>query len=102
MVDIHTPEEHLDLIKHYVTHAVPIRPQVGVLIASILVSILGSYATLLVLGRRTSPRGFRNMTLLLLAALCFAAVAVWGMHFVSMISIRLRPVEGEDWFITVS
>lgn len=45
--------------------------------------------------------------LLLLAALCFAAVAVWGMHFVSMISIRLRPVpnntpNAQTWYLIVS
>ncbi|GMK59234.1 hypothetical protein CspeluHIS016_0702490 [Cutaneotrichosporon spelunceum] len=73
---------------------VPIDPIPGVIVASILVSILGSYATLLVLGRRTSPRGVRNLFLLLLAAVCFAAVAVWGMHFVSMISIRLNATRG--------
>jgi NO-binding membrane sensor protein with MHYT domain len=92
------------LVEYYATHAIPIRPQTGVLIASICVSILGSYATLLVLGRRTSPRGFRNLTLLLLAALCFSAVAVWGMHFVSMISITLQPTPNHHpiWYITFS
>lgn len=85
--------------------AVPIRPEAGVLVASILVSILGSYATLLVLGRRTSPRGFRNLILLLLAAVCFSAVAVWGMHFVSMISIRLQATpekNGVQWYMQFS
>lgn len=95
------------------THPVPIRPIPGVIVASILVSVLGSYATLLVLGRRTSARGLRNLALLLLAAVCFSAVAVWGMHFVSMISIRLKasegfganPTPGIDkvvWYINVS
>ncbi|BEJ12564.1 hypothetical protein CspHIS471_0210240 [Cutaneotrichosporon sp. HIS471] len=78
----------------YHGNPVPIDPIPGVIVASILVSILGSYATLLVLGRRTSPRGVRNLALLLLAAVCFAAVAVWGMHFVSMISIRLNATRG--------
>lgn len=85
--------------------AVPIRPEPGVLVASIFVSILGSYATLLVLGRRTSPRGFRNLILLLLAAVCFSAVAVWGMHFVSMISIRLQATpdkHGVQWYMQFS
>ncbi|WRT68429.1 uncharacterized protein IL334_005405 [Kwoniella shivajii] len=62
-------------------YAIPLRPQPGVLVASIIVSILGSYATLLVLGRRTSSRGWRNHGLLLLAAVVFAACAIWGMHF---------------------
>lgn len=93
------------LVEYYTTHAVPIHLQPGVLVASILVSVLGSYATLLVLGRRTSARGFRNLSLLLLAAVCFAAVAVWGMHFVSMISIRLRPTPdytNKTWYLIVS
>jgi NO-binding membrane sensor protein with MHYT domain len=37
-----------------------------------------------------------------LAATCFAAVAVWGMHFVSMISVRLKPSPDVTWFLIVS
>ena len=54
----------------------------GVTVASILVSVLGSYATLLILGRRTSNRGFANGLLLVLSAGAFTVVAVWSMHFV--------------------
>ncbi|KIR78424.1 hypothetical protein I306_04566 [Cryptococcus gattii EJB2] len=87
------------LVSYYVNNAVPIRTQPGVLIASIIVSILGSYATLIVLGRRTSSRGWRNHLLLLLAAIVFAACAIWGMHFVSMISIRLKASPDVVWYI---
>ncbi|KAK4688817.1 hypothetical protein P7C73_g1293, partial [Tremellales sp. Uapishka_1] len=90
------------LKEYYLTSPIPIHPQPGVLIASILVSILGSYATLVVLGRRTSSKGLRNHGLLLLAAVCFAAVAVWGMHFVSMISIRLRASPDITWYLVFS
>lgn len=96
---------HIDqeqLVSYYVNNAVPIRTQPGVLIASIIVSILGSYATLIVLGRRTSSRGWRNHLLLLLAAIVFAACAIWGMHFVSMISIRLKASPDVVWYIRVS
>lgn len=90
------------LVLYYQTADIPLRPQAGVLVASIIVSILGSYATLLVLGRRTSSRGWRNHLLLGVAALCFASVAVWGMHFVSMISVRLKPSPDVTWYIRVS
>jgi NO-binding membrane sensor protein with MHYT domain len=78
------------------------RPQPGFLVLSIIVSILGSYATLLLLGRRTSNRGLRNFGFLAVSAICFAAVAVWGMHFVSMISVRLDPSPNLSWAIMVS
>ncbi|KAK8854768.1 hypothetical protein IAR55_003507 [Kwoniella newhampshirensis] len=87
------------LAEYYQSQAIPLRPQPGVLVASIIVSILGSYATLLVLGRRTSSRGWRNHGLLGLAALVFAACAIWGMHFVSMISVRLRPSPDLTWYL---
>lgn len=89
-------------MQYYVTHAVPIHPVPGILVLSIVVSVLGSYATLLLLGRRTSSRGWRNHLLLGFAAVCFSAVAVWGMHFVSMISIRLLASPDVTWYIQVS
>lgn len=97
---LHADQEQL--VSYYVDYAVPIRTQPGVLVASIIVSILGSYATLIVLGRRTSSRGWRNHLLLLLAAIVFAACAIWGMHFVSMISIRLKASPDVVWYIRVS
>lgn len=90
------------LAEYYVDHFIPLRPRPGILVLSIIVSILGSYATLLLLGRRTSSRGWRNHTLLGMAAICFAAVAVWGMHFVSMISVRLRASPNVTWYLEVS
>ncbi|OCF39031.1 hypothetical protein I317_07168 [Kwoniella heveanensis CBS 569] len=87
------------LADYYLDNAIPLRPQPGVLVASIIVSILGSYATLLVLGRRTSSRGWRNHGLLFIAAIVFAACAIWGMHFVSMISVRLRASPSVTWYI---
>ncbi|EIW67253.1 hypothetical protein TREMEDRAFT_12207, partial [Tremella mesenterica DSM 1558] len=87
---------------YYATHAVPLRPSPGVLVVSIVVSILGSYTTLLCLGRRTSSKGWKNHFLLMMAGVCFACVAVWGMHFVSMISIHLRATPHVTWYITFS
>ncbi|WVR07510.1 hypothetical protein IAU60_004552 [Kwoniella sp. DSM 27419] len=87
------------LAEYYVNQAIPLRPQPGVLVASIIVSILGSYATLLVLGRRTGSRGWRNHGMLFLAAIVFAACAIWGMHFVSMISVRLKASPYVTWYI---
>ena len=90
------------LIQYYETHAIPIHPLAGVVVASIIVSILGSYATLTILGRRTSSRGWRNHVFVVTAAFCFSAVAVWGMHFVSMISIRLMASPNITWYLRVS
>lgn len=90
------------LVTYYTDHDIPMRPQPGFLVLSIIVSILGSYATLLLLGRRTSNRGLRNFGFLAVSAICFAAVAVWGMHFVSMISVRLDPSPNLSWAIMVS
>ncbi|KAL7422485.1 hypothetical protein Q5752_003133 [Cryptotrichosporon argae] len=95
-------DDPMSLAAYYETQAIPIHPQPGILIASILVSILGSYATLLVLGRRTSSKGLRNFALLLLAALSFAAVAVWGMHFVGMSSVRLKASPDVTWYLMFS
>lgn len=89
------------LVDWYTTYAVPLHPQPGLLVLSIIVSILGSYATLLCLGQRTGSRGWRNYILLFASATCFAAVAVWGMHFVSMISTRLEPSEDIVWYLQV-
>ena len=90
------------LVTYYQTHDVPLKPNPGLLVLSIVVSILGSYATLLLLGRRTSSRGWRNHSLLIVAAICFSAVAVWGMHFVSMISVRLQASPDVTWYLEVS
>jgi hypothetical protein len=90
------------LVDWYTTNNIPLYPQPGILVLSIVVSILGSYATLLLLGRRTSNRGFRNFGFLIISAICFSAVAVWGMHFVSMISVRLEASPGTTWYVQVS
>lgn len=83
-------------------HAIPLHPLPGAIVSSIVVSILGSYANLLLLGRRTSSHGWRNHLRLFNAALCFSTVAVWGMHFVSMVTIRLLASPEVTWYISVS
>jgi NO-binding membrane sensor protein with MHYT domain len=93
-----TIADPVQLVSYYTNRAIPISPLPGILV----LSIIGSYATLLLLGRRTSARGLRNHFFLGLAATCFAAVAVWGMHFVSMISIRLKASPDVTWFLLVS
>ena len=80
--DIENVTEPTQLVDYYTTSAVPLHPLPGIIILSVVVSVLGSYAALLVLGRRTASRGWRNHVFLGLAAICFGAVAIWGMHFV--------------------
>lgn len=121
-----TPPRHTDqlldpqaLVEWYTQYAVPLRPQPGLLVLSIIVSILGSYATLLCLGQRTGSRGWRNYISLSASALCFvgrvfvpcrnakltrllqSVVSIWSMHFVSMLSIRLRASDEIVWYLQV-
>ncbi|SPO26093.1 uncharacterized protein UTRI_02367 [Ustilago trichophora] len=86
--------------EYYVTHRIPQRFNPGIVVASIAVSALGSYSTLLVLGKRTSNKGKKNILLLSLAATTMAAVGIWGMHFIGM-HMSLRPVAGVNWYIKV-
>ncbi|ORX38480.1 hypothetical protein BD324DRAFT_649847 [Kockovaella imperatae] len=95
-------DDPMQLVEYYETHAISLHPLPGILVLSIIVSVLGSYATLLVLGRRTSSRGWRNHLFLGLAAVCFAAVAVWGMHFVSYVGVRGRASPDLTWYIEFS
>lgn len=83
---------------YYQTHAVPQRYSAAVIVASIAVAILGSYATLFVLGKRTSNSGLRNILLLVLAATTMSFVGIWGTHFIGM-HMRLEPVPKMDWYI---
>ena len=73
---------------YYQSAPIPETFEPGIIVASVLVSILGSYATLLLLGKRTSIRGTRNLILLLAASITFGVVGVWSMHFVSSFSAR--------------
>lgn len=59
---------------YYQTHPVPQSFNAGVVVASILVSVLGAATSLLLLGRRTATSGFRNWALLFLAAVTMASV----------------------------
>ncbi|CBQ72505.1 conserved hypothetical protein [Sporisorium reilianum SRZ2] len=86
--------------EYYVTHRIPQRFNPGIVVASIAVSALGSYSTLLLLGKRTSNKGKRNIFLLSFAATTMAAVGIWGMHFIGM-HMSLRPVAGVNWYIKV-
>lgn len=86
--------------EYYVTHKIPQRFNPGIVVASVAVAALGSYTTLLVLGKRTSNKGKRNIFLLSLAATTMASVGIWGMHFIGM-HMSLRPVEGVNWYIKV-
>ena len=69
--------EWLALAQHYQTHAVPQRYNAGVVFASIAVSVLGCYTTLLLLGRRTSKGGVRDFLLLVMSASTMSGVGIW-------------------------
>ncbi|CCF48572.1 hypothetical protein NDA10_006039 [Ustilago hordei] len=94
------PNNLTAVAEYYVTHRIPQRFNPGIVVASIAVSALGSYSTLLVLGKRTSNKGKKNIFLLSLAATTMAAVGIWGMHFIGM-HMSLRPVAGVNWYIKV-
>lgn len=65
------------LVSWYQTHAVPQRFHAAIVFASVAVSALGSYTTLLLLGRRTSNHGLKNFVLLIMAATTMASVGIW-------------------------
>ncbi|KAL7412161.1 hypothetical protein BDY24DRAFT_110596 [Mrakia frigida] len=90
------------LAAYYASRPIPETFEPGIVAASVLVSILGSYATLLLLGKRTSIRGTRNLVLLLAASVTFGVVGVWSMHFVSMLGLRLVPSPTVDWYLRFS
>ncbi|KAH9816501.1 hypothetical protein DFH28DRAFT_891290 [Melampsora americana] len=92
------PDEFHALAIYYQTHPIPHSFNAGVVVASILVSILGAATTLLLLGRRTATSGFRNWMLLLLAAITMASVGIWGMHFIGM-NMVLQPSSEVSWYI---
>lgn len=96
----HIPADLTAIANYYVTHRIPQRFNPGIVVASVAVSALGSYSTLLVLGKRTSNKGRKNIFLLSLAATTMAAVGIWGMHFIGM-HMSLRPVAGLNWYIKV-
>ncbi|KAN0064489.1 hypothetical protein ACQY0O_002115 [Thecaphora frezii] len=87
--------------EYYTLHRIPQRYNPGIVVASIAVAVLGSYATLLVLGKRTSNKGIRNILLLSLAATTMASVGIWGMHFIGMY-MSLRPIAGVTWYVKVN
>lgn len=84
------------LSAYWSTRWMPWTANPGVTVASILVSVLGSYATLLILGRRTSNRGFGNGLLLVLGAGAFTVVAVWSMHFVGPFCLAVTSSSGRS------
>ncbi|KAE8259329.1 hypothetical protein A4X13_0g1097 [Tilletia indica] len=86
------------LAEYYVVHSVPQRFNPGIILASVAVATLGAYSTLLLLSKRTSNKGARNVVLLVLAAATMSSVGIWGMHFIGMY-MRLRPAPGVTWFI---
>jgi NO-binding membrane sensor protein with MHYT domain len=90
------------LAGYYITHAVPLEANAGVIVASVIVSILGSYATLLLLGRRSGDQNIRSHLFMALGAICFATIGIWGMHFISFQAFRLRAAEDVLWTIRVS
>lgn len=83
---------------YYETHAIPQRLNAGIVVASVAVSILGSYASLFVLGKRTSNSGIRNIVLLITSATTMAFVGIWSMHFIGMY-MRLEATKEISWYI---
>ncbi|EGF98729.1 uncharacterized protein MELLADRAFT_95480 [Melampsora larici-populina 98AG31] len=92
------PNDLRALAIYYQTHPIPHSFNSGVVIASILVSILGAATTLLLLGRRTANSGLRNWMLLFLASITMASVGIWGMHFIGM-NMVLQPSPEVSWYI---
>ncbi|PWN46283.1 hypothetical protein IE81DRAFT_2818 [Ceraceosorus guamensis] len=89
------------IAEYYLTHPVPQRLVPVIIVASVAVSVLGSYATLLLLGKRTGNKGIRNVAFLLMAAVTMSSVGIWGMHFIGM-HMTLQPINGINWYFSYS
>jgi len=55
------PSDQYALAVYYQSHAIPLVYNPGVIIASVVVSVLGCYSTLLLLGKQTNNKGFKNV-----------------------------------------
>lgn len=86
------PKDAVALAIYYQTHAVPQLFNPGIVVASVVVSILGAYTTLLLLGRRTATNGWRNWFLLGLAATTMAGVGIWCASQAASDSALLRVI----------
>lgn len=75
------PTDETALAVYYQTHPLTHRLSARVVAASVLAALLGAYTTLLLLGRRTAARGWRNWALLVLAATTEASVGIWCTSF---------------------
>lgn len=90
------------LAEWYIDHPVPQHFSAGIVVASIVVAFLGAWSALLLLSKRTSSKGARNIALLFLAAVAESAVGIWGMHGIGMFSMTLKPTDNVDWHVGFS
>lgn len=65
------------LASYYETHNIPVQFSAGFVVLSVVVSLIGTNSTLLLLGRRTSNSGWRNLLFLVLAGTTTSAVGIW-------------------------
>ncbi|KAK4235834.1 hypothetical protein C8A03DRAFT_36313 [Achaetomium macrosporum] len=79
----------------YLGQVVPFTIDPGLLVLSYAVSLVGAAATLELIHRRTSRRGYYNNILLLCAAITMGGVAIWSMHFIGNLATTLLHSEPE-------
>lgn len=87
------------LAEYYSYHAAPSKYDAGLVVLSLIVAYLGAWTALLILGKRTSNRGPRNIALLVLAAVVLAAVGIWSLHIIATYSLSFSPASGIEWHI---
>ncbi|CAO1624124.1 unnamed protein product [Parajaminaea phylloscopi] len=87
------------LAEYFTHHHLPSKYNAGLIVVSLIVAYLGAYTALLILGKRTSNRGGRNIGLLVLAAVVEASVGIWSLHIMATYSLSLAPAEGIEWRI---
>uniref|UniRef100_A0A8H7KEU9 MHYT domain-containing protein n=1 Tax=Bionectria ochroleuca TaxID=29856 RepID=A0A8H7KEU9_BIOOC len=71
-----------ELLGKYAGQIVPRRFNVGFVVLSYIVSLIGAGSTLELINRRTGSKGLFNNVLLGGAAVTMGGVAIWSMHFV--------------------
>ncbi|KAI1858907.1 hypothetical protein JX265_005117 [Neoarthrinium moseri] len=84
-----------DIFARYTGQTVPVSFNVGFVVLSYVVSLLGAGSTLELINRRTSLKGLYNHFLLVGAAVSMGGIAIWSMHFIANRAIILLDGEPE-------
>ncbi|KAM4058819.1 hypothetical protein HRG_008291 [Hirsutella rhossiliensis] len=84
-----------ELLAQYSHQFIPYSFQAGYVCLSYAVSLIGAGATLELVRRQTSNKGFHNLLLLTGAAISMGGIAIWSMHYIGNRAIYILNGEKE-------